>query len=330
MAGLSIGLGGCAKSIDSQPLGPALVKVNDADVTASQLNYLIRNSGDSRQSPEMIHNALETLVDQELVVQEAIKDKLDADPDVVQMLSASRRQILADVYAQRQIYSKTPIPETEQKAYYHQHPELFEKRRWYGLQVFTIPRSDLDPTLLQALDTIKSVEGMRIVLRARNIEFSERPVERAAEQLPFSFVQQFAAASPGDIFVFPDRKLAQLMQIIEVDERPVSFDDAQAVIENYLVSARNREAMQSHIKLLRSFAQITYREDPDHQTPDTVAPTTPTSLANAANANTSKSGVSGIDTPAVNTAAANSAGVGVRGVKSPEINVTDKMPLVHK
>ena len=256
-----MGLDGCAKHTDGQPLGEALVKVNGGDVTSAQLNYLIRNSGDSHQSPAMIHNALETLVDQELVVQEALKAKLDTDPDVMQILEASRRQILADAYAQRLIYPKTPIAVAKQKAYYHQHPELFEKRRWYGLQVFTIPRSELDPTLLEALDTIKSEEGMRIILRARNIKFSERSTEQSAEQLPLSVVKQFAAAKVGDILVLPNQQLAQLMQIVAVDERPVAFEDAQAVIENYLVSARNREAMQAHIKLLRSFAQITYREN---------------------------------------------------------------------
>jgi len=282
-----VGLSGCAKSTDHQTLGSTLVKVNSADVTPSQLNYLIRNSGDSQQSPEMIHNALETLIDQELVVQEAIKAKLDTDPDVVQMLNASRKQILADAYAQRLIYPKTPISEAKQKAYYNQHPELFAKRRWYGLQVFTIPRSELDPTLLQALDAIKTAEGMRVTLRARKIEFSERPMERSAEQLPFSFVKQFADAKPGDVFVLPNQQLAQLLQIVEVDERPVSFEDAQVVIENYLVSSRNREAMQSHIKLLRSFAQITYREDlsrPDSaKLPEVAAPASPAALANAVN-----------------------------------------------
>lgn len=258
-------LGGCAKSVDSQKVGQALVKVNSADVTSSQLNFLVRNSGDSHQSPEMIHNALQTLVDQELVVQEAIKAKLDVDPDVVQMLEASRRQILADAYAQRLIYPKTPVPESKQKAYYHLHPELFEKRRWYGLQVFTIPRSALDPTLLEALDTIKSEEGIRIILRARKIEFSERPTEQSSEQLPFSIVKQFADAKVGDILVLPNQQLAQLMQIVEVEERPVTFEDAQVMIENYLVSARNREAMQSHIKLLRSFAQITYGEEANRE-----------------------------------------------------------------
>jgi len=180
---------------------------------------------------------------------------------VLQAIDAARRQILVDVYAQRMVFPASKVSEVEKKAYYAENPELFEQRRVYEMTVFTAKTADLTPPLMNALDEAKTPEATRAVLEEARVKFAERSGAQSAEQLPLGLVKPFASAAVGDILAAPQGDSTNLMQITAAQTKPLAFADAAPMIEQYLVTTRNRVALQERVKQLREHAAIAYADE---------------------------------------------------------------------
>lgn len=251
-------LAGCDKPAEERPTGQIVATVNGSEITYLQLNHLLQSSGADASRPAAKRSAVDALIERELLVQEALNAKLDRDAEVLQAIDAARRQILVDAYARRLVYPGAAIGEGEKKAYYAAHPELFQQRRAYDLTVFQVDSAAVAPPLLEALNGARNPEATRRVLDAANVAYTERRGEQAAEQLPLSMVQQFAAAAVGDILVAAQEQSTNLMQITAIADKPVQYADAAPLIEQYLTGTRNRDAMQARLKQLREGARIAY------------------------------------------------------------------------
>src|SRR5689334_3455606 len=68
--------------------------VNDAEITVSQLRAALAAKGDARPSAASSQAALDGLVNEQLLVEAALRDRLDRDPAVVQAIESARRQLL--------------------------------------------------------------------------------------------------------------------------------------------------------------------------------------------------------------------------------------------
>lgn len=253
-------LAGCTKQTTEKPTGQVVANVNGTEITYLQLNHLLQTGGIAASTDEAKRGAVDTLIERELLMQEALEAKLDRDTDVLQALDTAKRQILIDAYAQRLIYPKAVISESEKKTYYEAHPELFENRRAYALAVFNVDRTAVTPEVLSALETATTIDAVRQVLDAHHVRYIERKGEQSAEQLPLSMVKQFSEAKVGDIIVASQDESTNLMLITTAEVKPVQFAEAAAMIEQYLISTRNGEAMQARVKQLRESARIAYAE----------------------------------------------------------------------
>src|SRR5512139_2955755 len=80
-------------------------KVNGTELTVHQINYALQRMPnlDKGQTKAASLEVVRKLVDQEVLLQKALADKLDRDPTVVQALDAARRQILAEAYMARKL-----------------------------------------------------------------------------------------------------------------------------------------------------------------------------------------------------------------------------------
>jgi len=257
LAAALIGLTGCGHSGDKN--GQVVATVDDNEITVLQLNRLLRQAGADPSEKKPVRMALDSLIDQDLLLQEALKGKMDRDPEVVQALDAARRQILADTYAERMIYPQTPIGESEEEDYYKNHPHLFSERKVYQVETFNLEGPAPDAELRSELDNAHNADEVERVLKHRNAKFERQSVVRAAEQIPLEMLEQFASASRGDIIVAPDTEgRTVLMQINETLGRPLSMEQARPYIHQFLVAGRNRDAMQARVKELRAKAKVVY------------------------------------------------------------------------
>lgn len=142
---IAVLLAGCgdkkAETADEEkPASQVVAKVNGSELTVHQVNYALQRipNLDAEQSKAASLRVARNLVEQELLVQKALEDKLDRDTNVVQALDAARRQILAEAYMSRKLGTPAEPTDAEVSEYFTQHPELFAQRKIYRLQEIAI------------------------------------------------------------------------------------------------------------------------------------------------------------------------------------------------
>jgi EpsD family peptidyl-prolyl cis-trans isomerase len=255
------GVTGCSGGASSAENSQVVATVNDAEITVSQLRTAIdakRDAkGDAEPTADTARAALEGLVNEQLLVNAALANKLDRDPTVVQAIEAARRQMLVRAYLERAVFPKQEISAAEQTAYYKGNPALFAQRRVYQISAFTVAAEQITPGVLAELDAATSPDGVAAVLAGHHVPFETQNLTRAAEQLPIEQLAQFAAAEVGDVVIQPaPGKRSVLMLVTGVQNAPLGLESAQPIIQQYLANVRNAEALDTHLKLARAAASI--------------------------------------------------------------------------
>src|SRR5688572_21810808 len=87
---------GCERAAADRPATQLVAKVNGTEISVHQLRV-----GGAGTNPASAAQALEKVIDRELLVQKALAAKLDRDPQVQQSIENARRQLLAQAYLER-------------------------------------------------------------------------------------------------------------------------------------------------------------------------------------------------------------------------------------
>jgi len=254
----ALALSGCGKAARNHH-SQIVARVNDQEITVLQLNQALRESDAAGSSPTAAKAAVESMVDEELLVQQAAKAKLDRDPNVVQAIEHARRRILAQAFADRTLYPKTPVPLAEIESYYRENPALFENRRAFRFSTFTLQNGDLTRQLSAELSNAHSADEVRTILDRHEIKFETQQVNAVAEDLPMERLAQFAKAEPGDLLTVGEQGgRTMLLSLVSIEERPLSFDNAKPLIERYLTTVRNARATDAYLAHAKETAKISY------------------------------------------------------------------------
>jgi EpsD family peptidyl-prolyl cis-trans isomerase len=259
---MAVVIAGCGRDALSSKDSQVVATVNDRELTISQLKQMLYSSGSGAVSPDATKQAIDSLVNQELLVQQAVESKLDRDPAVVRALESGRRQVLARAYAERNLYPKEEITEVAKQQYYRSNPALFEHRKIYHVYAYSMRMQDLSQSLRDALEQTHSSDQVRDLLKRREVAFEVHQATIAAEELPLDMLPQFTKASVGDALIMPrsDGK-ALLLSLVGVADSPLDFDQASGRISQYLVAARNQQAIEDFLKKAKAVAKITINED---------------------------------------------------------------------
>ncbi len=233
-----------------------VARVNGAEITVSQLRTALLAKGEPQPTPQATQQALDGLVNEQLLVDAALANKLDRDPTVVQALEAARRQFLARAYMERTVFPKQEITAVEQAAYYKSNPALFAHRRVYQFAAFTAAIPQVPAAVVAELSKATTPDAVAAVLSAHSVAFETQNLARAAEQLPLEQLPQFSAAGLGDIVITPQRGRSTLTLITGMQDAPLGFDSAQPIIQQYLENVRNAKALDTHLKQARASASI--------------------------------------------------------------------------
>jgi EpsD family peptidyl-prolyl cis-trans isomerase len=234
-------------------------KVNKAEITVHQINYILQQQRGLR--PEQAEGAsrqiLQRLIDQELAVQRADDLKLDRDPRVAQQLQATRRDVLAQAYADKVGEAATKPTADEVSAYFRSNPALFSQRRIYTLQEITIEAAPEQVTALRTqLDQSANVAAFIDHLKAQKLPFTGTEVVRPAEQIALANLQALAGMKPGQALLSPTATGAQVQVVVATRDEPVAEDLARPLIEQFLLNDRKRQLLEEERKVLRSAATI--------------------------------------------------------------------------
>lgn len=251
------GCGGEEKKTATQ----VAAKVDKGEISVHQVNAVLART--PNLSPEQAKAAgrqiLDKLIDQEILVQQAVAGKLDREPKTVQAIETARRDILARSFIEK-ISATVPKPSAEDiKAYYARHPELFAERRIYNFNEITAKLGpEMMPQLEEQMKKAKSLADVTNWLRAQNIPMAANNTTKAAEQLPLELLPRFHRMKDGQIGVIPTKEALLIVQLAASKTVPTDEKGATPFIEQYLLNKLRVEAVDKEVKALREKAKVEY------------------------------------------------------------------------
>ena len=258
---VSMGLAACGGAGGGGSSTQVAARVNSDEITVHQINTALSQvgnpgGGDPAKAGAQI---LERLIDQQLLVQQAETAQLDRDPRVLQVIDASRREILARAYLEQQVGSVGQPSGEEVDAYYRDNPALFGARRIYNLQELSIR---LDPArhdeVKAQVESAKSLKEIVDWLKAQGIPFTAGASAKPAEQLPMELLPRFAAMKDGQIALVRQPQGITVVHLAGSSDQPIDRATAQPLIEKFLVNQRRADLVRGEIKRLRDQAEIAY------------------------------------------------------------------------
>lgn len=260
--------------------GQALASVNGEEITVLQLNEEMQRSGvQAAQQETARKQLLEGLIDRQLLQNEAAKDKLERDPQVMQAIERAKAMIVAQAYMQKRIGNQARPSKTEVEQYYQQHPEFFANRKQFDMRQLVLATKDVSDQLKAQLDSVKSLEDAAAWLDQHQIKYVRAALTRTSTDLPPELGARLASMPKGQLFIIREGDRSMLIQIAEIKDSPLSLEAASNQIEQFLFNKKNKEAAESEIKRLRSTAKIEYFNKPADGAPG--APGAPASPAAA-------------------------------------------------
>jgi EpsD family peptidyl-prolyl cis-trans isomerase len=263
IAALVVGCGDKKDGAATEEKGATQVaaKVNGTELTVHQVNYALQRipNLDKEQSKAASLQVVRNLVDQELLVQKAVEDKLDRDPTVVQALDAARRQILAEAYMGRKLGTPAELSDAEVSGYFDAHPELFAKRKIYRLQEISIKApKDKQEAIRAQLTASKTLNDFGAWLKAEKYEVKAAQGVKPAEQLPSELLPKLAQMPDGQAMIVNTPEGVLVVVLADSQTQPVTLEQVKPAIVKLLQSQARQKAAKAELDTLKVAAKIEY------------------------------------------------------------------------
>jgi len=257
---MTLTLAGCGKAGDGVT-SPVAAKINSDEITLAQIASMLGKGGSV--SPEQLKKAgpptLESLIDQQLMLQKALESKLEREPQIAQALENARKQILAQAYMDKLLTAAAkPAPE-EIQAFYDKNPMLFAQRRIFRFQELglALPDEKFDEVnkIAQKAKTLSEIGGW---LKAQNIPFKAIDSTKAAEELSMELLPGIAKMNDGQIAVLRAPGRVSILQLVQSQQAPLDPAHATTQIEQFLMNGKRMDLAKAEVKKLRDAAKIEY------------------------------------------------------------------------
>ncbi len=253
----------CGKKHGDEKSSQSVVSVNGDEITVHQINNeLQRGNVQPAQQEAAIKQIVQGLVDRQILVQAALKEKLDRKPPVMQAIENAKTQILAQAYLQNRVSSLVKPTSTEIADYRTQHVDIFANRKIYMTDeaVFSLDAGNTEQlqSIVKSAKTLKEVEQW---LSAHQVKFAQRRVAHAAETLPPQLLTKFSQMALGQIvFINASGASGRTMAVsmAEVKEMPILEKDSKPLIEKILTEQKAKLTAEAEMKRLRGEAKIKY------------------------------------------------------------------------
>ena len=243
--------------------GQALVKVNGEEITVLQINEELKSAAvQPEQQEEATKQLLESLIDRQLVLGEAMRNKIDRTPDVMQAIERSKAQIIVQAYLQSVASKVTKPLKAEIDDYYQQHPEYFASRKEFDLRQLFIANKNYSDELKSFIDSAKTLDEIAAWMDKHGVPYVRGQATRSTSNLPKQAVAQLVALPTGQLFIVSEGDNRVLNVLVATKESPVSATNAAPQIEQFLINKMTKEAAEEEIKHLRSLAKIEYLNAP--------------------------------------------------------------------
>ena len=258
-----LALTGCGGDDSKSAATQVAAKVGSDEISVHQINDAMSHTNTAGATTQAVaslsREVLEKLIDQQLAVDQAIEDKLQRTPEVVNRLENARREILSQAFIQ-EIVSKLPKPTPEQiKAYYDAHPALFANRNIFNVLEITAENGPGAVDLLRSFaGNNKPPEEIAAALREKGIKFNGGAATRSAEQIPLDLLPKVQELKDGQALVLDTPKTVIYLRVVSRQPQPVTEETAGPRIAQFLNNQASNQAVSERIKKLRADTKIEY------------------------------------------------------------------------
>lgn len=278
----ALGLSACGQK-ESKP-GQSLASVDGTEITVLQLNEELQRAGVSNaQKDAASKQLLAQLVDRQLLVNQATKDKLDRDPKVLAALERSKAMILAEAYLQKQIGTPTRPSKDEVAAYYEKNPQFFANRKVLEMRQLVLATQDLSDELKAYIDGAKNLDEVANWLEQHQVKFARGQANRTTADLPVELSSKLINMPKGQMFIVREGERSLLISIADIKDAAVTLEQSAAQIEQFLTNQKSKQKADAELVRLRAAAKIDYLNG-------ATAPAKPAEAKPAASAEAAASG----------------------------------------
>lgn len=261
IAAMGLAVSGCGeKKPEAVSTGAAAVTVNghpilDAEI---QTKYTMRDDGDGKTRP-VSEQAMESLVNMELMRQAAIQAKLDGEEKTQAKIANSMRSILAMAYMEQLLESVSKPTDAEISAYYSQHPERYSARKQYAVQEIQIRQApDAAEAILEQLGKLQGVDRFEKWLNENKIAHQTTPISVMTDGMPDDVLEKFKSSSVGNAIVLDGKEPMRILFIMSEQVQPAALEQVAQQIGNTLYEQRRKVQLDSALSQLRNKAKIEY------------------------------------------------------------------------
>jgi len=203
-----------------------------------------------------------------LIVDEAVRNKLDRTPEVMQARERVVAQVITQAYLQG-IMSKVEKPtKAEIDDYFQKHPELFTQRKQFDLTIARIATKDLSEELKKVLDAAKTLDEVILWLDKNKVQYVRSVASRSTTDLPPQMATLLQEKSKDTIFIVNEQETSSLIYVNAVKESPIPLASAAPQIERFLMNQKFKAATDAEIARLRTAAQVEYLNAKDQKSDD--------------------------------------------------------------
>ena len=272
------GLSGCSNNTDNKPASQPAAKVGAQEIPVSLIDKLMARAGLGNANPQaalaLRRELLEKMIDQQLTLEQATRNKLDQAPEVLAQIEASRREVLSRAYLQS-VASAVPKPSADDvRKYYVEHPLLFAERRIFGLQeIIAAPGTSAETTELVVgqLHDGRPMDEIAKWLQSRQVRFTRGEANRAAEQIPLELLNRVHALKDGQFALITGKQGFTIVKLASSQAAPLAEAVALQRIEQFLTNQRAAVAIKLDLQQLRAKATVSYFGEFARTAPDAAA-----------------------------------------------------------
>ena len=246
-------LAACSKT----PGGQVVATVDGQEITRRDLLAELRAVGGRSEADlqSMQGGLASLLVDRQLLVEEAKREKLDKNPEFLAAEQRQRSILLASMLAQSfNARIQKPTAAAVQQ-FVSANPLMFAGRKLMAVSEINVPAKGVDP---KALAAVHGQQAVLDYLRSKNLKPAVRTTTLDTLVIPKPLTEKLLSMPAGEPLAISNGTTIVFTTVLNTRDAPVPADQQAKVAENVMMQQAAGKQIQDQVQQLRGAADIKY------------------------------------------------------------------------
>lgn len=247
---------GCQRKAEGQ----TVAVVNGKEITIPDLNFALQQMHvpDTADKTAARAQALDKLVDRQLLADQARKEGIDKTPEFLNRERQGEEDLLISMLAARRMNTSQLPSDREVQTYIAANPQMFANRQIWDLDQigYSTPK---DAAIVTEIKDAHSMDALIAVLQAHKVTFARQKNRLDTGMIPADVYAKISAVPSGDPFVIPvgDKSIASV--ILAREPHPLTDDQAKPAAVAAMRKTQTAKSLQDLLKSLRNSAKVEYQ-----------------------------------------------------------------------